>query len=44
MHLDAVFWFSIISVAIAIGVFGYLIWKVIVLMNADAERNKGQAE
>lgn len=44
MHFDAVFWFSIISVAVAAGVFGYLIWKVIALMNADAERNKGRAE
>lgn len=42
MHLDAVFWGSIISVLIAIGVFGYLVWKVIQLMNQDAEKNKQQ--
>jgi hypothetical protein len=40
MHLDAVFWGSIISVAIAIVIFIYLGFKVVQLMNADAERNK----
>lgn len=42
MHLDAVFWGSIISVLIAVGVFGYLIYKVIALMNQDAKRHAGE--
>jgi len=42
MHLDAVFWGSIISVAIAVFVLGYLVYKVIKLMNEDAERHKNE--
>lgn len=42
MHLDAVFWGSILSVAIAVVVFVYLVYKVIKLMNADAERHKNE--
>ncbi len=44
MHLDAVFWGSIISVAIAIFVLGYLVYKVIKLMNEDAERHKSEQQ
>jgi ABC-type phosphate transport system permease subunit len=40
MHLDAVFWGSIISVAIAVVIFIYLGFKVVKLMNEDAERHK----
>ncbi|MFE8035473.1 hypothetical protein [Thiohalocapsa marina] len=40
MHLDAVFWGSIISVIIAVAIFIYLGFKVVKLMNDDAERNK----
>ncbi len=36
MHYDAVFWGSIISVAIAVVVFVFLIFKVKSLMNKDA--------
>jgi ABC-type phosphate transport system permease subunit len=44
MHLDAVFWGSIISVLIAIVIFVYLGFKVVKLMNEDAERHKGGGE
>jgi hypothetical protein len=40
MHLDAVFWGSIISVGIAVVIFIYLGYKVVQLMNQDAERHK----
>jgi hypothetical protein len=40
MHLDAVFWGSIISVVIAVVIFIYLGFKVVKLMNEDAERHK----
>lgn len=40
MHFDAVFWGSIISVLIAIVIFVYLGFKVVKLMNEDAERHK----
>jgi large-conductance mechanosensitive channel len=42
MHLDAVFWGSIISVVISVVVLGYLVYKVIKLMNEDAERHKNE--
>jgi len=42
MHLDAVFWGSIISVVIAIVVFGFLAWKVMQLMKKDEESHKNQ--
>jgi large-conductance mechanosensitive channel len=42
MHLDAVFWGSIISVLLAVVVLVYLVFKVIKLMNEDAERHKTQ--
>jgi hypothetical protein len=42
MHLDAVFWGSIISVVIAVVIFIYLGFKVVKLMNADAERHKSE--
>jgi hypothetical protein len=44
MHFDAVFWGSIISVVIAIAIFVYLGFKVVKLMNEDAERHKGGNE
>jgi large-conductance mechanosensitive channel len=44
MHLDAVFWGSIISVAIAIFIIIYLVYKVIKLMNEDAARHKGETQ
>ncbi|WP_295882373.1 hypothetical protein [uncultured Thiohalocapsa sp.] len=44
MHLDAVFWGSILSVIIAIVIFVYLGFKVVKLMNEDAERHKGEGE
>jgi len=44
MHLDAVFWGSIISVAIAVFIIGYLVYKVIKLMNQDAERHKSEQQ
>jgi large-conductance mechanosensitive channel len=44
MHLDAVFWGSIASVAIAILIIGYLVYKVIKLMNEDAERHKTEQQ
>jgi ABC-type phosphate transport system permease subunit len=44
MHFDAVFWGSIISVIIAIVIFVYLGFKVVKLMNEDAERNKSGGE
>lgn len=44
MHLDAVFWGSIISVAIAIFIVSYLVYKVIKLMNEDAERHKSEQQ
>jgi hypothetical protein len=42
MHFDAVFWGSILSVAIAILIIIYLVYKVIKLMNEDAAKHKGQ--
>ena len=42
MHLDAVFWGSIIAVVIAIAIFVFLIFKVKALMNKDAEAHKNQ--
>jgi large-conductance mechanosensitive channel len=44
MHLDAVFWGSIISVALAVVIIGYLVYKVIRLMNEDAERHKNEQQ
>jgi large-conductance mechanosensitive channel len=44
MHLDAVFWGSIISVALAVIIIGYLVFKVIKLMNEDAERHKSEQQ
>jgi large-conductance mechanosensitive channel len=44
MHLDAVFWGSIISVLLAVIIIGYLIFKVIRLMNEDAERHKNEQQ
>jgi len=44
MHLDAVFWGSIISVALAVIIIGYLVFKVIKLMNEDAERHKTEQQ
>jgi len=44
MHLDAVFWGSIISVLIAIVIFVYLGFKVVKLMNLDAERHKSEQQ
>jgi large-conductance mechanosensitive channel len=44
MHLDAVFWGAIISVVIAIVIFGYLVYKVIKLMNEDAAKHKGESQ
>jgi large-conductance mechanosensitive channel len=42
MHFDAVFWGSILSVAIAILIIIYLVYKVIKLMNEDAAKHKGE--
>lgn len=44
MHLDAVFWGSILSVIIAIVIFVYLGFKVVKLMNDDAARNQSGGE
>jgi large-conductance mechanosensitive channel len=44
MHLDAVFWGSIISVLIAVFIIGYLVYKVIKLMNQDAERHHAEEQ
>ena len=44
MHLDAVFWGSIISVVIAVVIFIYLGFKVVKLMNADAERHNNEQQ
>jgi hypothetical protein len=44
MHLDAVFWGSIISVVIAVVIFVYLGFKVVKLMNEDAQRHKNGGE
>lgn len=44
MNFDLVFWGAIISVSIAVVIFGYLIHKVIQLMNADAEENTGEPQ
>lgn len=44
MHLDAVFWGSIISVLIAVFIIGYLVYKVIKLMNEDAARHKAEEQ
>ncbi|MEA3640301.1 MAG: hypothetical protein VBE63_10190 [Lamprobacter sp.] len=44
MHLDAVFWGSIISVGLAIIIIGYLVFKVIRLMHEDAERHKSEQQ
>ena len=44
MHLDAVFWGSIISVALAVIIISYLVFKVIKLMNEDAERHKSESQ
>jgi large-conductance mechanosensitive channel len=44
MHLDAVFWGSIISVAIAVFIIGYLVYKVIRLMNEDEQRHKSEQQ
>ncbi len=44
MHLDAVFWGSIISVGIAVIIIAYLVWKVIRLMNQDAERHRHEGQ
>ena len=42
MHLDAVFWGSIISVVIAVVVFVFLVFKIKALMKKDAEAHKNQ--
>ena len=42
MHLDAVFWGSIISVVIAVVVFVFLLFKIKALMKKDAEAHKNQ--
>lgn len=39
---DAVFWGSILSVLIAVAVLVWLVYKVIRLMNEDAQKNKSQ--
>jgi ABC-type phosphate transport system permease subunit len=44
MHLDAVFWGSIVSVVIAVVIFVYLGFKVVKLMNEDAQRNQSGGE
>lgn len=44
MHLDVVLWGSVISVLIAVGIFIYLGFKVVKLMNEDAERHKKEAQ
>lgn len=44
MHLDAVFWGSIISVVLAVIIISYLVFKVIRLMNEDAERHKSESQ
>lgn len=44
MHLDAVFWGSIISVLLAVIIIAYLVYKVIRLMNEDAERHKSEQQ
>jgi len=40
MNHDAVFWGAIISVVIAVVVFGYLMMKIGSWMKQDAEKNK----
>lgn len=40
MHLDAVFWGSIASVAVAVVIFVFLAFKVKTLMNKDADSHK----
>jgi hypothetical protein len=42
MHLDAVFWGSIISVVIAAVVFVFLVFKIKALIKRDAEAHKSQ--
>ncbi|WP_274601142.1 hypothetical protein [Halochromatium roseum] len=44
MHLDAVFWGSIFSVLLAVIIISYLVFKVIRLMNEDAERHKSEQQ
>jgi hypothetical protein len=44
MHLDAVFWGSILSVLLAVGIVIYLGFKVVKLMNEDGERHKKEAQ
>jgi hypothetical protein len=40
-HYDAVFWGSIISVAIAVAIFVFLAFKVKALMDKDVKSHKG---
>ncbi len=40
MHLDAVFWGSIASVAVALIVFVFLIFKIKSLMDKDANSHR----
>jgi hypothetical protein len=42
MHLDAVFWGSIITVVIAVVIVIFLGFKVKALINKDAEAHKNQ--
>jgi len=44
MHFDAVFWGAILSVTIAVMIFVYLGFKVLKLMNEDAERHKNEQQ
>jgi large-conductance mechanosensitive channel len=41
---DAVFWGSIISVVFAVAIIAYLGYKVVKLMNQDAERHRGEQQ
>jgi flagellar biogenesis protein FliO len=44
MNIDAVVLGSIISVIIAVAIFVYLGYKVVKLMNADAEQRKTEQQ
>jgi hypothetical protein len=42
MHFDAVFWGAILSVALAIVILLFLAFKVLKLMNRDAQEHRLQ--
>jgi 4-amino-4-deoxy-L-arabinose transferase-like glycosyltransferase len=40
MHFDAVFWGAILSVLLALVILIFLVYRVVKLMNRDAEAHK----